>query len=217
MENAIKCINEWINKTMLSGDVSIGLDLSELNLNELPTLPPNLQILDCNNNNLTSLPDLPPNLQILNCNNNNLTSLPDNLPNTLKKLYCKYNEIKELPLNLPLNLQRLNCAFNKITSLPDLPSNLNFLTCDELETSPEIPNSLEYINICESTEIIRGYDRNSFYVFKLRNLLYKFKNDNEKLKQELKNKFEEIKQLRNLKNLSLENTLSYVIKQYVKN
>jgi len=118
-------IQEWIR----IGDVSKGLYLSRLGLTELPNLPNNLQILNCDGNKLTSLPNLPHTLISLQCRFNKLESLPDlSLLINLKVIRCKKNRLTSLP-TLPNSLQRLDCSFNQLTNLPDLPNNLKFLEC----------------------------------------------------------------------------------------
>jgi len=164
METANQRIRQWQQR----GDTSISLDLSNLNLTNLPPLPNGLQILYCGNNQLTkitpssrrkpwdlsdsSLPDLPNTLQILYCGNNQLTSLPT-LPTSLQKLYCNINQLINLP-TLPNTLQELDCYINKLTSLPDLPINLQKLNCrdNKLNNLPPLPNSLQTL-ICRDNKL----------------------------------------------------------------
>ena len=68
-------------KDYLSDDGKI-LNLSDLDITELPELPQTLKILYCSNNQLTELPELPQTLEILNCYNNQLKELPE-LPKTI--------------------------------------------------------------------------------------------------------------------------------------
>jgi len=77
------------------GDRFVALDLSNLNLEWLPSLPNTLYILVCRNNELTSLPHLPNNLKTLICYSNHLSSLP-HLPNSLRILNCMWNKLTEL-------------------------------------------------------------------------------------------------------------------------
>ena len=94
------------------------LYLSENSFTSLPTLPPNLTQLVCNNNQLTSLPTLPNTLRELYCSNNNLTSLPT-LPD-LTDLVCNNNQLTSLP-TLPNNINQVICINNPIYSLPNFP------------------------------------------------------------------------------------------------
>jgi hypothetical protein len=61
-------IQEWL----IINDPSRPLNLKNLNLEELPILPGNIEILDCSNNQLISLRNLPSSLKVLNCTNNRL-------------------------------------------------------------------------------------------------------------------------------------------------
>jgi E3 ubiquitin-protein ligase SspH2 len=155
MEIAKQRVNEWTQ----TGDTSIILDLSELELTSLPALPNNLLKLNCSRNNLTSLltrgnvsccfrlfnrtQQLPNTLIYLNCENNLLTSLPS-LPNNLQKIFCCNNKLSNIP-DLPDNLQLLDCGYNKITKLPTLPNTLQTLDCghNKIKNLPTLPNSLQ--------------------------------------------------------------------------
>lgn len=81
---------------------SVKLDLSYLNLSELPEhLPASLRELDISYNMLVCLPDnLPSFLKVLHLNNNPLTNFPDNLPYSLEKLYISDALLNALPYML---------------------------------------------------------------------------------------------------------------------
>ena len=111
----------------MAGDNS--LDLNDLDLTELPPLPPNLKRLDCEGNRLTSLPPLPATLEILVCDHNQLTELPP-LPPSLKVLSCVRNNLTLLP-PLPLTLIELDCEYNQITELPKFPFRLDNLNAKD--------------------------------------------------------------------------------------
>jgi hypothetical protein len=131
MQEAIKRIQRWQQKN----DPYTELDLSNLDLEELPDIPANCLKLSCGFNNLSKLPEIPPQCQQLYCQNNKLTKLPkldncwylecsNNLLSELpslpvcRELYCSNNVLTGLP---PLqNCQYLHCNFNKITKLPEL-------------------------------------------------------------------------------------------------
>jgi hypothetical protein len=69
-------------------------------------LPSYIKYLYINRNRITSINSiLPPQLELLDCNDNNLTELPE-LPKTLTTLYCKSNNITTLP-TLPVRLEDL--------------------------------------------------------------------------------------------------------------
>jgi len=114
-------IDEWVSRD----DTTYVLDLSNLNLIKLPSLPSRLKELYCNYNQLTKLPELPQGLEVLGCQCNQLTELPS-LPSSLKSLYCYDNQLIKLP-PLPPNLIILHCKKNQLTLLPPLPQCLEEL------------------------------------------------------------------------------------------
>ena len=106
----------------------VELNISHLQLVDLPVLPPALKKLVCHYNKLTTLPHiLPSTLEILWCGNNQLVELPI-LPPTLLKLGCNHNQLTQLP-TLPSTLVELCCSSNPLTQLPILPSTLVTLYC----------------------------------------------------------------------------------------
>ncbi len=111
MEQAINRVNNWI----ALNDPHVVLDLTRLDLKQLPPIPLNCERLICYNNQLTSLPQLP-NCMILSCFSNKLTSLPE-LPKC-RSLFCYNNQLTSLP-QLP-NCETLYCFNNHLTYLPQL-------------------------------------------------------------------------------------------------
>jgi len=107
----LKTYNEKNDVKIRSNDGKT-LDLSNLDLIELPELPKGLKYLYCEYNQLTKLPKLPEELVILYCHNNQLTKLPE-LPKGLKYLDCDGNKLTELP-ELPKGLKYLDCDGNKL-------------------------------------------------------------------------------------------------------
>lgn len=93
MDEAKQRIQKWIKNY----NIYTWLDLSHLNLTELPDIPPNCVKLDCSHNKLISLPELP------NC----------------EKLDCSCNKLTKLP-RLP-KIDFLICSNNKIVYLEDIP------------------------------------------------------------------------------------------------
>ncbi len=89
-------------------------------LTSLPTLPENLEWLDCSNSLLTILPKLPQSLKVLNCSNNNLNSLPS-LGDSLQHLECYNNNIYCLPA-LPGSINAIVLDSSKIHCIPDTTS-----------------------------------------------------------------------------------------------
>jgi Leucine-rich repeat (LRR) protein len=115
MQEAIQRIDLW-KSTIVNG--YIVLDLENLNLTELPPIPSNCLMLNCQNNKLTFLPNL--NVVKLNCSNNLLTELP-NLP-YCSILKCDNNKLTKIPY-LP-NCNYLYCNNNLLTYFPNLPKYL---------------------------------------------------------------------------------------------
>lgn len=118
------------------------LNINNLKVTQLFTLPPKLVFLSCIGNALTSLPELPPTLKELRCGRNELTVLPT-LPPTLKLLNCDENKLTQLP-TLPSTLISLDCWHNQLTELPSLPPKLEILHCshNRLRQLPPLPKSL---------------------------------------------------------------------------
>ncbi len=88
-------MDECVNNDRYN-DITI-LYCANNNLDELPPLPPKLQILDCPHNNLTTLPYLPDSLIYIYACHNNLTTLPDHLPHSIIELFVEHNNITHFP------------------------------------------------------------------------------------------------------------------------
>jgi Leucine-rich repeat (LRR) protein len=116
-------INERIEASRLSGT----LNISYMELEQLPELPDNLTTLLCHGNKLTEIQSLPRGLKKLVCCSNKLKSLSD-LPTTLEYLMCNGNQLERLPA-LPKGMKRLLCHDNHLTSIPTLPESLELLGC----------------------------------------------------------------------------------------
>lgn len=134
MEIALQRIQDCINGV---------LDLSNLDLTEIPLLPSSLIELRCGTNRLTFLPELPPSLLRLYCSSNQLTFLP-HLPSSLITLTCQFNQLKTLP-PLPTTLTMILCDVNQLTTLPELPTQLTYLSCsmNQLTSLPTLSQGLE--------------------------------------------------------------------------
>ena len=153
--------------TRLDGqDISLNLNLSNLqgelplprqlmlavlycSHNEITTLaelPDSLTELWCNSNQITTLPELPASLTDLDCSANRLAALPE-LPASLTELDCDRNQLTTIPV-LPDGLTFLSCSRNKLTTLPVLPASLDVIYCsyNELTTLPELPANLTYLS-----------------------------------------------------------------------
>jgi Leucine-rich repeat (LRR) protein len=107
------------------------LDISHLDLEELPDIPNSVKQLYCSDNDLIDISKLKYliNLQVLDISNNKINKLPNFHPN-LKELSCKNNYLTNIDTlsSCPL-LKRLDCSYNKITHIPIL-NNLQILVCN---------------------------------------------------------------------------------------
>ena len=147
MEEAQRRVREWVEGTRL--------DLSRLDLTELPELPVNLKELHITRNKLTKLPEnLPNGLTTLICTLNLITELPSALPSSLQIIWCDSNNITSLPESLPDSLTDINISHNKLTSLPNnFPKSLTDLRCsnNEITVIPEnLPTSLKVLLIANN-------------------------------------------------------------------
>ncbi|AUT27439.1 NEL-type E3 ubiquitin ligase domain-containing protein [Escherichia marmotae] len=122
------------------------LDLSELNLTSLPSLPEHVMSLKIDNNSLTSLPRLPYSLEKIEASFNQLETLPS-LPESLTVLSVRGNRLSILP-ELPLSLNTLNVNGNNLSTLPDLPNSLTILNVsgNRLTALPELPAAMTIVN-----------------------------------------------------------------------
>jgi Leucine-rich repeat (LRR) protein len=148
MAEAQRRVDDWVKKN----DTKTLLDLTDLGLIELPTLPNNLKHLYCYKNKLVSLPTLPESLETLECWENKLDILPI-LPTKLKYLNFSFNNISKIP-ELPDSLESLACNNNNISEISKLPSLLQVLVCNNntLETLPELPSVLNIL-ICNNNNL----------------------------------------------------------------
>lgn len=135
MDTAQQIIKEWI----LKNNPQLPLDLGEINLEELPEIPINCEILHCANCYLKKLPTI---LYVkeLQCYKNQIENLPE-LPNCVK-LICSENKLKKLP-ELP-KCEVLYCHHNELTVLPDLPNCRDLLCSYNMLTKlPKLPKCKE--------------------------------------------------------------------------
>lgn len=75
--------------------------------------------LDLSDLSLTSLPTIPEWVIELDVSDNQLTNLPNNLPKALTHLYVGQNQLTSLPEYLPEELLALRANANKLTALSD--------------------------------------------------------------------------------------------------
>jgi hypothetical protein len=137
-------IEEWIKQAKPNKE----LDLSELNLTELPNLPNTVKKLNCSYNPLKTLRNLPPNLRTLKCEGTALVRF-ENVPITLRYVNCSGSDLTSLD-GLPDSIRYIiahNCSeLKKVYKLPAELIWLDLYYCD-IERIVNIPNNVEYIDI----------------------------------------------------------------------
>ena len=121
MDIVYQRINEWHAGGI---DTEI-LDISNLDLNELPKLPSNLKRLNCSGNNLTVIPELPEELVYLNCSKNKIY-LIEEFPFNCKYIDCSYNVLNSLP-EIPIDCVYLDISHNEFKRIPILPDTIEYL------------------------------------------------------------------------------------------
>ncbi len=89
-DQAVTILKEFV----LKGDAI--LNLSGLNLAEIPVLPPGIAELNVSDNALTDLPEIPLGVKKIDASHNRLAQLPT-MPSTLEELNLANNEFIELP------------------------------------------------------------------------------------------------------------------------
>lgn len=134
-----------VEKRLREWKPGTALDLSYLNLTELPELPSELLELECSGNRLVRLPTLPSSLCRLNCADNVITELVE-LPATLKNLNCSHNQLSCLPA-VPTTVEFIECSWNKLQTIRvDSPSALQTLYCDNNQlTTLSLPETLDIL------------------------------------------------------------------------
>lgn len=155
-------------------DKSTVLDLSNLQLKQIPSIiadMKHLKRLYLSNNSLTELPaDLPEELEVLQCSANRIRFLPEKLPSTLRTLRCTLNRLTSLS-NLPAKLTKLYCCYNGINELPDISLKILHCTGNPIKFIPDImSNSLQELG-CSFTQIKRLPDLPN-----IRELVFSFNN-----------------------------------------
>ena len=141
------------------------LNLSDLDLTNLPPLPSDLEALYLSGNKLTALPKhLPQDLRVLDVKGNKLTALPEHLPQGLLELHVAETGLSALPKNLPQSLQELDVSCNKLSALPEyLPQGLRKLDVgsNKLTALPKnLPQNLEYLSVKHN-----GFDSKTLVAF----------------------------------------------------
>lgn len=145
MEVAKKRIQEW------NTDSLDALDLSHLNLDELPKIPDYVTRLDCSFNNLITIKHLPKYLEYLNCSNNNLEHIAK-LPSSLKYLNISGNP-------------KLSVVNKDITIIQDVPPSVEDMT-DELHEGK-----------CFDWDLMEDYDIKSYLISSKDNIIVNYKKE----------------------------------------
>lgn len=162
MEEAEKRIAQYISGT---------LDLSNLSLYELPSLPDNVKSLDISGNFIQEVLKLPKNLKSLIAKNNrikkitfvgvkkliyldlsynNIECLDDSFDNLsmLKHLNIGYNIFTKIPNLTDKNLWELNIENNTISETSSLPESLRVFNCqnNKFVTLCKLPSELTLLD-----------------------------------------------------------------------
>ena len=145
MEVAKKRIQEW------NTDSLDALDLSHLNLSELPKIPDYVTRLDCSFNTLITINHLPKKLEYLNCANNRLQYI-SKLPSSLKYLNISGNP-------------KLSIDNKDITIIQDVPLSIEDVT-DELHEGK-----------CFDWDLMEDYDIKSYLISSKDNIIINYKKE----------------------------------------
>lgn len=146
------------------------LDLRELKLSSLPSLPPGVEEVDASynalqfiphmfpdsikyiflqHNFLTSLPQLPPDIKILDISHNKLINLSENIDRiSIEFLYVNDNQLSILS-NFPLQLKYVNASNNLIKNICPLVPTIEeaYFNNNLLTDLPIISSELTLINV----------------------------------------------------------------------
>ena len=120
----------------------ISLDLSELNLTEIPELPSIITAINISYNNLQSLPEIPKHIVRVNASNNNIRHPV--IPNHIVNINLSNNNISEDFL-IPDSLLAIYINNNNLKKVPALHNKFLAISVDnnELTEFPELPESIQ--------------------------------------------------------------------------
>jgi len=142
-------LNHRINKWIKDNKPYNILDLSLLNLQNIPKLPDNVEWLKIGGNPIRELNNLPPNLKRLECQGTRIRDL-NNLPKSIEYINCSYSIYLDSIDNLPNNVKKLYATRINIKKINVLPSNLKELyitRCEDLEEICKLPDNLRVLCI----------------------------------------------------------------------
>ncbi|WP_213992334.1 hypothetical protein [Sodalis sp. dw_96] len=136
--NLIQKWHTWAKRAHGPGE---GRDLALIRL--LDCLERSASVLDLSGLNLTELPELPPGIEGLNASHNELTAL-FTIPTGLECLDVSHNLLEYLP-SIPSTLQELNIAHNKFETLPIIDHALQRVDISNNPLDCKIPKIIHYI------------------------------------------------------------------------
>ena len=110
--------------------------------------------LDLYNLGVVKIESIPDGVVRFHCSCNLLTSLPE-LPDSLEYFYCYNNKLTELP-HLPKNLKEMDCSDNLLTNIPKIPTSVRYLSTlsNPLKYDVNISNIKEHNKIIKRKEIL---------------------------------------------------------------
>lgn len=129
-------------------------------LNKISNIPESVSFLDISNNNIQKIENLPSNLKHLSCRDNKLEYIyNDDLPQTLETIDFSNNVCLKHIYFLPKQLETLLISNTPQLLFPLLPSNLEYLYCNNnphITLLPPLPNTLTslYVNNCSLQYLI---------------------------------------------------------------
>lgn len=130
------------------------LNLSDCKLKELPILPTNLQILNCQNNIIEKLPQIPKTIRMIYARKNKIEIFPDvEHCLDLENIDLYDNNIYCIDSVIPVNVRAIDISFNKLRSI-----NYNKI----LNTNTKITASFNFLTEIPPNEFRSGmiYDHN---------------------------------------------------------
>jgi Leucine-rich repeat (LRR) protein len=124
-------------------------------LDELPLLPLSLKKLTCCYTELDELPIFHEGLVELYCNNNRHLTEIRQLPDSLESFDCEEcKHLVKLPDRLPTNILQFNCVGCRLNNLPTLNLRVKMVVCSQnrLQTLPELTDSLTHL-FCDENRL----------------------------------------------------------------
>ena len=157
-------VNKW-----LRSHPTMPLDLSNIDLIELPDIPPNVRCLILSHNDIKSINNLPEGLEEFVCENSPLEEIT--LPSSLKKLTLVHNSVNTIDVShtrcssivisrneleyiseIPKECSYLDLSYNKLSNVPSLGDKLTYLDIsnNNIQELPQLPNSILNLNVSDN-------------------------------------------------------------------